>query len=106
MTQIEKYNRFGVLIETYPDVTMASQHNGISSADLMRRTTYWNDSSHEQYKWARIEDCTVNETFPIVQRDVNGVLVNRFTTLEEAASVLGYSPTQIARWIKSGEADA
>ena len=105
MMLIEKYNRFGKIIEVYPTFDMACHCNHISPLDMARRLTYWNDSSHEQYKWARVEDCAQAEQFPIVQYK-NRQPINRFTTLQEAASAMGYSISQIDRWIKRGEIDA
>lgn len=104
---IEEYNRFGEIIMLYPNAATAAKAYGLTPKTMRAKLCSWDDSSRTQFRYARTTDAVstnAEKTYPIEQTDGHEV-INRFATLEEAASILGYSKSVIGRWVQSGEED-
>lgn len=106
MIPIEKYNRFGQLIITYPSVEIAAAENGLTVQALKNKLHIWDENSKEQFKYADAADEAKNSIiiFPWVQLKDNKP-INQFRTLQEASEQLGFSKSQIERWVKNKETD-
>ena len=103
---IEQYNRFGEIECVYPNARTAAKVNNLTMQQLVLKLHSWDDNSRIQFRYARQADIPQTDKifFPLEQW-MDGTLVNKFTTLQEASAALGYSKSVIGRWSLSGEVD-
>lgn len=103
---IEQYNRFGEIQYVYPNLKTAAKANNLTMQKLLLKLNSWDDNSRVQFRYARDEDRpnTTKVFFPLEQYK-DGVLINRFTTLQEASAALGYSKSVIGRWTQTNDLD-
>lgn len=100
---IEKYNRFGEIVECYPNFTITAKANNLTPSELRRKLCCWDDNCRYQFRYA-LPHSDIQNHYPIVQCR-EGTPINRFATLEDASTALGYSKSTINRWLVSGEID-
>lgn len=103
---IEQYNRFGEIEFVYPNLKTAAKANNMTMQTLILKLHSWDDNSRIQFRYARKDDIPHTDKifFPLEQW-MDGELVNRFTTLQQASAALGYSKSVIGRWTQTGEQD-
>lgn len=92
---VEKYNRFGEIVECYPNTGVAAKANDLTPSALRRKLASWDDNCRHQFRYALPQTDQPN-LFPIEQWRDN-MLINRFATLEEAATTLECGKSTIDR---------
>lgn len=100
---VEQYNRFDEIEALYPNLETAAKAQSISNAQMLRKLNVFDADSRTQFRYALPQQSTKNHT-PLEQWK-DGEIVNKFTTLEEAAKLLGVGKSTVSRWVISGQED-